>query len=130
MRTLIVDDDYTSRQLLNSYLKGLSECEQARDGAEAIQRFIAAHEAKRPFHLICLDMMMPGMTGQETLRAIRAWEQDHKLLGRDGVKILMTTIVDDFEEVLQSFRDQCEGYLVKPFAKKALDEQLALLELN
>jgi two-component system chemotaxis response regulator CheY len=41
----------------------------------------------------------------------------------------MTTALDGFEDVRQAFRDQCDGYLVKPLDRKALFDLLRSLAL-
>lgn len=127
MKALIVDDDMVSRSLLEYHLEGLGECQMAANGVQGLRQFINAHEQGSRFDLVCLDIMMPGMTGQETLRAIREWEETRGITGLDGVKIIMTTAADDAENIMGAFRQQCEAYLIKPIERPELDRQLALL---
>ena len=44
-------------------------------------------------------------------------------------KIIMVTALDEFKEVSQSFRDQCDAYIVKPISKGKLVEELSKLGL-
>lgn len=129
MRTLIVDDDLTSRTLLQRHLAGLSECVQAASGTQGLCHFVEAHEQGRRYNLVCLDIMMPGLTGRELLQAIREWEDAHDIRGLDGVKVIMTTVADDAPNIMGAFRQQCEAYLVKPIEKPAFLRQLELLGL-
>src|ERR1039457_5462592 len=114
MRTLIVEDDFTSRLLLQSFLAHYGECHIAVNGKEAVAAFRAALESGRPYDLICMDIMMPEMDGQTAAREIRALEEAGGTLSTEGVKIIMTTALDDVKNVVQSFKSLCDAYLFKP----------------
>ena len=64
MKTLIVEDDFTSRLYLQELLKGYGPTHIAVNGKEAIEATHLALEAGEPYNLICLDIMMPEMDGQ------------------------------------------------------------------
>ena len=68
MNVLICEDDATTRLLLKSMLKKAMPCEVAEvpNGVEAL-----ALLRKKTFDLLLLDLMMPIMGGQDTLRWIR-----------------------------------------------------------
>ncbi len=70
MKCLIVEDDFTARKLLLACLSKHAECDVAVNGKEAIQAFYTAIKEK-PYDLLCLDIYMPEMDGQEALRVIR-----------------------------------------------------------
>jgi two-component system chemotaxis response regulator CheY len=106
-----------------------SECHVAVNGREAVEAVKGSISAGRPYDLICLDIMMPIMDGQETLRAIRAVEAGAGIHGLDGVKVIMTTVLGDHDNVMESFREQCDGYLVKPIDKSKISCLLEQLEL-
>ena len=75
MKTLIVDDDFTNRLLLQEILKVHGPVHVAVNGKEAVEAVAAARDNKEdPYDLICLDIMMPEMDGQEDLKIIRADE--------------------------------------------------------
>ena len=130
MRTLIVDDDFTCRLLLQELLKSHGPVHIAVNGLEALDAVKAALEANEPYDLICLDIMMPEMDGQQALRGIRDIEAEHGRRGLDGAKIVMTTALGDGEHVMTSFREQCDGYLVKPILKPKLMDLLQNLGLT
>ena len=120
MRALIAEDDFTSRLLMQKLLAPYGECHVAINGREALEAFKSARSKRRPYDLICLDIMMPEMDGQTVLREIRAIEDGAGVrLGR-GVKVLMTTGLKDGKNVMQAFRDLCDGYVVKPIEKAKL----------
>ena len=114
MRTLIVEDDFTSRLLLQSFLSKYGECHIAVNGLEAIAAFRCAQQDGEPYNLICMDIMMPEMDGQAAVREIRAIEEAGGTLSTHGAKIIMTTALDDVKNVVQSFKSLCDAYLFKP----------------
>jgi two-component system chemotaxis response regulator CheY len=129
MRTLVVEDDFSSRKLAQKILENYGKCDVAVNGNEAIRAFVEAHAEKDPYDLILLDIMMPEKNGQEVLHEIREREAQMNILGLDGAKILMTTALNDKENIMMAFREQCEGYLVKPVTKEKIRAQLQDLEL-
>jgi len=120
MRTLIVEDDFTSRLLLQSFLSQYGECHVAVNGLEAIAAFRASQKPSQRYDLICMDIMMPEMDGQTAVREIRAIEEAAGTLSTDGAKIIMTTAVDDVKNVMQSFNSLCDAYLFKPIDTQKL----------
>lgn len=129
MKSLVVDDDFFSRRILQSIMASYGECHIAVDGKEAVFAFNQALAEEKPYDVICLDIMMPGADGQEVLKQIREIEQKKNILGNDSVKIIMTTALDDSENIKQAFREQCESYLIKPISKSKLVEILEKFSL-
>jgi len=122
MRTLIVEDDFTSRLLLQSLLSKYGDCHIAANGKEAVAAFQSALQAGQSYDLICMDVMMPDMDGQAAVKHIRAAEESAGTLSSGGVKIIMTTALDDVKNVVQSFQSLCDAYLFKPiYAGKLLE---------
>ena len=120
IRTLIVEDDFTNRFLLQSLLSQYGECHIAINGREAVEAFRAAQASGQRYELICMDIMMPEMDGQTAVREIRALEQAAGTLSTHGVKIMMTTALDDVKNVVESFMALCDAYLFKPIDKGKL----------
>jgi two-component system, chemotaxis family, chemotaxis protein CheY len=129
MKTLIVEDDFTSRLLLQELLKGYGDAHIAVDGQEALDAVQASLEADEPYDLICLDIMMPQMDGQEALEKMRAMESDHGLALDRASRIVMTTALDDIQNVIKAYRNLCDGYLTKPIHRSELIELLDKLGL-
>ena len=130
MKTLIVEDDFTSRLLLHTLLSRYGDCQVAVDGQEAVMAFTRAMEEKAPFDLICMDTMMPGMDGHEALQTIRALEKEREVPEEREVKIIMTTALDDPKNVVQAYyKGGATSYLVKPIDRGRLLQELSLLGL-
>ena len=130
MKTLIVEDDFTSRLLMQAILSSYGECHIAVNGREAIQAFRLASAEGHPYDLVCLDIMMPEMDGHAVLKALRTAEEVEGILIGDGEKVIMTTALTDTGNVFNAFREMCEGYLVKPIDKAKLLSQLVSLGLT
>jgi two-component system, chemotaxis family, chemotaxis protein CheY len=129
MRTLIVEDDFTSRLLLQSFLSRYGECHVAVNGKEALAAFADSQDSGQTYNLICMDIMMPEMDGQTAVREIRAREEAEGVLSTHGVKIIMTTALDDVKNVVQSFNSLCDAYLFKPIDSRKLLDHLHELRL-
>jgi len=128
-RVLIVEDDFTTRKLLQKYLAEYGDCDIAVDGLEAIAAFKQAVADKMPYSLVCLDILMPRMNGHEVLKAFRKIESENGIYGLDGVKIIMTTVLNDSKNIIGAFREGCEAYIVKPLERHKLLQEIAKLNL-
>ena len=129
MRTLIVEDDFVSRKVLQQFLLPFGECDVSVDGMEALKAFQDAFEKGQPYELICLDVMMPALDGHAVLKGIRSFESERGVEISKGAKVIMTTALDDSSNVLGAFREGCEAYVVKPLDKQKLYHELRKLEL-
>jgi len=119
MKVLIVEDDFTSRKLMQSFLDPHAECDVAVNGNEAVAAFLTALDAQAPYDLICMDIMMPEMDGQEALKAIRSIEKDRGLRGPKEVKVVMTTALDDPKNVIEAYyKGGATSYLPKPIDRQ------------
>ena len=129
MKTLIVEDDFTSRLLLQELLKPYGEAHVAVNGKEAVDAAHTAMESGEPYDLISMDIMMPEMNGQEALKLIRKEEESRGIDYSNGAKVIMTTALSDLKNVTAAYKSLCDSYLVKPIEKVKLIEELTKLEL-
>ncbi len=129
MKTLIVEDDFVSRLLLQKLLAPYGKSHIAANGSEAIKAFHLAIEEEFPYDLVCLDIMMPVMDGHEVLRKIRNIEDEQGIQEQDRVKIIMTTALADLENIRRAARGKCDAYLHKPISKQMLIDKLRSIGL-
>ena len=76
MKTLIVEDDFTSRLILQTFLSRYGECHIAVNGKEAVEAYRSALISGQVYDLVCMDIMMPQMDGREAVRQVRALEEE------------------------------------------------------
>ncbi len=129
MKILIAEDDFTSRLILQELMKNYGLSHTAVNGREAVAAVGLALEAGDPYDLIFLDIMMPEMDGQEALRHIREQEENRGILSSQGSKIVMTTALDDPQNIITAFGSLCDTYLTKPIKKATLLDELRKLSL-
>ena len=129
MKTLIVEDDFTSRTIMQKLLSEVAECHIAVNGAEAVLAFGNALQDGHSYDLVCLDIMMPEMDGQDALQKIRALEEGYGIFSSEGAKVVMTTALSDIQNVKNAYHNLADAYLVKPIQKKNLLETLQKLGL-
>jgi two-component system chemotaxis response regulator CheY len=129
LRILLAEDDFACRLLLQTFLSRYGECHSAVSGAETVEAFRIAMEQGRPYDLICMDIMMPEMDGREAVRRVREMEQARGILSTSGVKIIMTTTVEEVKEVMLCFKELCDAYLIKPIDLAELVKHMRDLQL-
>ncbi|MEI6666958.1 MAG: response regulator [Acidobacteriota bacterium] len=120
MKTLIVEDDFTCRLLLQEILKKYGPAHVAINGREAVEAVAKSLAEAEPYNLITMDVMMPEMDGQEALKEIRRLENEKDVAAVHGAKVIMTTTLDDSGNILGAFKSECDAYLIKPVDKEKL----------
>ena len=104
MRILIVEDEKKLCELIGRALKAERYAVDA--AADGRQGWLLAESYE--YDLVILDLMLPGMSGPEILRRIRAKNQQ--------VPILILTAQDATDEKVRNFEAGADDYLTKPFA--------------
>jgi two-component system, chemotaxis family, chemotaxis protein CheY len=91
------------------------------NGLEALEAVRLGFQENEPYDLICLDIMMPVMDGQQALLEIRKVEEDLGITGLNATKVIMVTAFDDSKNIMKAFRQgQCEAYMTKPLDREKL----------
>jgi len=130
LKILIVDDEFLNRRVLRELFAEFGECDIAVNGQEAIDSFVLAHQSKKPYDLICMDIKMPVVDGLKALQVIRQTEKEMKIPPSLAVKVLMTTAVDDPHTVIEAFYEcDATSYLIKPVNRPKLVKELRQLKL-
>lgn len=115
MKILIVDDFSTMRRIIKNLLRdlGFTNTVEADDGVTAIPILNSGS-----IDFLVTDWNMPGMTGIELLRHVRA---DEKLR---SLPVLMVTAEAKREQIIEAAQAGVNGYVVKPFTALALKEKI------
>jgi two-component system chemotaxis response regulator CheY len=130
MKALIVDDDFYSRNMIHEILRSVAQCDIAVNGEEAIEAFRRGLMSGSAYDLICLDLLMPELDGQQALREIRAIEQEFDVAPHKEAKVIVTTMLDDEKETHDAFfLGGATSYLVKPIDEEKLMSEVKSLGL-
>ncbi|RFA28607.1 response regulator [Alkalilimnicola ehrlichii] len=115
MKILIVDDFSTMRRIIKNLLRdlGFTNTQEADDGTTALPML-----KKGNFDFLVTDWNMPGMTGIDLLKAVRA---DPEL---SNLPILMVTAEAKREQIVAAAEAGVNGYIVKPFTANTLKEKI------
>lgn len=113
MNILLVEDEARVADFIR---RGLSAegwaVDHAADGEDALE-----HAAANTYDIILLDLMLPGIQGQDVCRKLRA--------RKSKIPILMLTALDSPEEKVDGLKMGADDYLAKPFD---FDELIARVE--
>lgn len=103
-KLLVVDDDLNNRSTLARRLiqRGYA-VDTAEDGAGALGMI-----GRERYDLVLLDQMMPGMSGIELLRLLRATYSQGEL------PVIMVTGVDENQALVEALNQGANDYVVKP----------------
>jgi len=125
LKILIVEDDFMVRQVLRDILEEYGVVDIAVNGEEAIQAFRVAWRKDEPYDLLCMDIMMPIMDGNQALIKIREVETSIGIIGSSEVKVIMISALDDVKTVVKSYaKGGATSYIVKPIEKDRLISEM------
>lgn len=115
MKILIVDDFSTMRRIIKNLLRdlGFNNTQEADDGNTALPMLQSGN-----FDFLVTDWNMPGMTGIDLLKAVRA---DAKL---SSLPVLMVTAEAKKDQIVEAAQAGVNGYIVKPFTAVTLKEKI------
>lgn len=115
MKILIVDDFSTMRRIIKNLLRdlGFTNTAEADDGKTALPRLKAGG-----IDFLVTDWNMPGMSGLDLLKAVRA---DPDLA---SLPVLMVTAEAKREQIILAAQAGVNGYIIKPFTAATLKEKI------
>ncbi len=121
-RLLIVDDEHGIRKLCGDVLRRSGYLVEALgDGEAALRRLSAAQAEGAPFDLVISDVRMKPMDGLAFISAVRALDDD--------VRVMLITGYPTLETAVEGMKQGARNYLTKPFTpielRDAVKEALA-----
>jgi DNA-binding NtrC family response regulator len=124
VRILVVDDELVVREGVRRVLEGdlyhVETCSSGRSALELMQ--------EKDFDLVVTDLKMPGMSGQEVLKAVKVLQAE--------VPVIVITGYSTVDTAVEAMRNGAIDYISKPFApellmekvSKALEQKIVLLD--
>lgn len=110
-RVLLIDDDAELCQLISQYLSQEAfAIDAAHTGQEGLRRAVAGE-----YEIVILDVMLPGISGFDVLRQLRAVSR---------VSVLMLTARGDEQDRIRGLEMGADDYLPKPFNPRELCARL------
>lgn len=115
MKILIVDDFSTMRRIIKNLLRdlGFTNTDEADDGSTALPMLKSGK-----YDFLVTDWNMPGMSGFDLLKAVRA---DDSL---STLPVLMVTAEAKREQIVAAAQVGVNGYVIKPFTAAVLKEKI------
>jgi two-component system response regulator HydG len=111
-RILVVDDDEAVREALARTLEKLGyEPVLAADGQQGLDRI-----REGDVHIVLADLKMPGLSGQELLRAAKALSPD--------VEVIMITGHGTVEDAVAAMKEGAYDFITKPFRRAYLERTI------
>lgn len=110
---IVEDDDAISQLLFEALTKDGYECEQAFSGTEA-KRLLE----KESYCLVMLDLMLPGISGENVLAFLR---------GEKQTPVIVLTAKDQLDDKIDLLKSGADDYITKPFN---IEEVLARIEVQ
>jgi two-component system, OmpR family, phosphate regulon response regulator OmpR len=107
-KILVVDDDLRLRSLLERYLKEQGYIVKTAANSEQMDKFLE----RENYHLMVLDLMLPGEDGLSICRRLRAQE--------NGIPIVMLTAKGDEVDRIIGLELGADDYISKPFNPREL----------
>lgn len=104
---LVVEDQKELNDILCAYIRKAGyESTSAFDGFQALN-----YLSENKYHLIILDIMLPGINGYEVLKNIRIVSD---------VPVILLTAKNLEEDVIEGFRSGADDYVTKPYSNQEL----------
>ena len=110
-RLLIIEDDVNINEMLQeAFGKKGYELVSAYSGTEGILRI-----EKETYQMVILDLMLPGMDGQQVLKNIRE---------KSNVPVIVLSAKDELDTKVDLLMSGASDYMTKPFELKELEARV------
>ena len=124
IRFLVIDDDPLQADLLARLLAPFGEPVCRNDGDAGVREFVAAWNEGWSYPIVFLDLEMPIKNGNLVLQELRAFESSQNVHGLDRCLIFMNSSHSDLQRVKVSFREQADGFFIKPASYEAIRKRV------
>ncbi len=124
---LVVEDDHEIRDLICLQLKKENyNVDEASSGEQALQKI-----KKSKYDLLILDWMLPGLTGIEVTKALKAralqMDNDQSSEHLHNTPILMVTAKSEAHDIVKGLEAGADDYVTKPFDLNVLKARVQAL---
>ncbi|HBT63216.1 MAG TPA: DNA-binding response regulator [Ruminococcaceae bacterium] len=107
IRILVVEDDPHICNMAKKFLVNAGfNVDTCSDGTAALEQFY-----NKSYHLVILDIMLPGLSGQDLLKELRKIHD---------TPVLMMTALSDDDNQITAFSNEADDYVTKPFSMQVL----------
>ena len=111
---LVVEDQKEISSIIEKYLaKEGYDFHVSENGFEALEAF-----SKSTFHLVLLDVMMPGISGFEVLQELR---------NISPVPVILLTAKHEEVDRINGFEMGADDYVIKPFSPRELMQRIKVI---
>jgi CheY-like chemotaxis protein len=119
LKILIVDDSTVARLNAERTASKFGEVSMANNGLVALKMATEAHTKDNSFHIILLDLDMPG---EEFLSQLREVEKSMKIEVPTFVIVISASL--DKSKLIRLMQHDCSDYIIKPYRDTELLEKL------
>lgn len=124
MKILIIDDEMAALTKMKVLLAPYGDCTLSTHGHQAMQFCTKAIEGGVPFELITIDIQLGDTTGHDLMEEIKKMEANARVV---PARKLMITASGTKENLLKAHAKGCDGFLVKPVKRDALEQKMLSL---
>ena len=114
---LCIDDDPVNNEIVTDFLEDQYDVKCVNNGKEGLDSI----ELQKP-DLILLDVLMPVMNGEETIKQLR------KSAGSKDIPVIVISVLSHTNEIDHMYALGADKYITKPFRQQQLKEVIATLE--
>ena len=113
---LCIDDDPVNNEVVTDFLEDQYDVICVNNGKEGLESI----EQKKP-DLILLDVLMPVMNGEETIKLLR------KSAGSKDIPVIVISVLSHTKEIDHMYALGADKYITKPFRQQELKQVIATL---
>jgi len=116
LKVLVAEDNPSLRKVICNIVRklGYGEVAEAEDGTQAWALLEAGG-----IDLLLTDWAMPGLSGMDLLKKLRASDGD-----LERIPVVMITAADTKNEIIEAGKEGVDAYVIKPFNVTTIGEKM------